>query len=82
MTDQEILDRLTGILRDLLGDDTIGLTMDTRRDQVPNWDSFTYINFIVAAEMAFGVKFGVAEVESFDSVGAVVRRVQTLLAAR
>ena len=39
--------------------------METRREDVPNWDSFNYINFIVAVEMEFGVKFKVADIESF-----------------
>ena len=81
MTDQEILERFTRILRDLLGDDAIILTMDTRRDQVANWDSFNYVNFIVAVEMDLGVKFGVAEVESFENVGAIVRRTGAMLAS-
>ena len=42
------------ILRDLLLDDSIELTMETRREDVPNWDSFNYINFIVAVEMNSG----------------------------
>ncbi len=40
MTDQDILDRLTRILRDLLSDDSIVLTMETERHEVANWDSF------------------------------------------
>jgi acyl carrier protein len=79
MTEGEILGRYTGLLRDLLSNDSIELRMDTRRDEVEGWDSFTYVNFIVAAEMEFGVKFGVAEIESFENVGAVVRRTKALL---
>ena len=48
MTEQEILSAFTRILRDLLLDNSIELTMETRREDVPNWDSFNYINFIVA----------------------------------
>jgi acyl carrier protein len=57
MTNQEILNALTQILRDLLLDDSIVLTMETRREDVPGWDSFNYINFIVAVEMQ-GVEAG------------------------
>ena len=73
MTDQERLTTLTQILSDLLGDDSIALTMDTVREDVPGWDSFAYINFIVATEAEFGVKFRIAEVESFPNVGAIVK---------
>jgi acyl carrier protein len=82
MTDQDILHRLTQILRDLLSDDTIVLTMETKRDEVANWDSFAYISFIVAVESEFGVKFSVAEVESFQNVGAIVRRISAILLPR
>ncbi len=79
MTEQAILETLTRILRDLLADDSIVLTMDTRREEVPNWDSMSYVSFIVAVEIELGVKFGVAEVEGFANVGAIVRRIQSLV---
>jgi acyl carrier protein len=82
MTDQDILNRLTQILRDLLSDDAIELTMETKRDEVRNWDSFAYVSFIVAVEAEFGMKFRVAEVESFQNVGAIVRRISALLPTR
>lgn len=72
MTDQEILSGFTRILRDLLRDDSIVLSMETRREDVPNWDSFNYINFIVAVEIEFGVKFKVADIEAFENVGAII----------
>jgi len=82
MSDQDILNGLTRILRDLLSDDSIVLTMESKRDEVPNWDSFAYVNFIVAIEIEFGVKFGVAEVESFPDVGAIVRRISAMSPTR
>ncbi|WP_428485652.1 acyl carrier protein [Rhodopila sp.] len=77
MTEQERLATLTQILRDLLGDDAIELTMTTLRQDVPGWDSFNYVNFIVAVEAEYGVKFRIAEVESFPDVGAIVRAIGT-----
>jgi acyl carrier protein len=79
MTVQEILAAFTRILRDLLLDDSIALTIDTRREDIPNWDSFNYINFIVAVEQEFGVKFKIADVESFPNVGAIVTEMTKML---
>jgi acyl carrier protein len=79
MTDQEILKTFTRILRALLLDDSIILSMETRRRDVPNWDSFNYINFMVAVEIEFGVKFKVADVESFENIGAIVAETKALL---
>lgn len=74
-TEQETLAALTSILRDLLGDNTVELTMRSVRDDVPGWNSFCYVNFIVAVEAEFGVRFGIAEVESFADVGAIVKAI-------
>jgi acyl carrier protein len=79
MTAEEILSIYTRILRDLLLNDSIVLTMETRREDIPNWDSFNYINFIVAVEIEFGVKFKVADIESFANVGAIVAEMTKML---
>ena len=79
MTDEEILSAFSRILRDLLLDDSVVLTMKTRREDIPNWDSFNYINFIVAVEIKFGVKFKVADVESFANIGAIVTETAKML---
>jgi acyl carrier protein len=79
MTSNEILTAFTRILRDLLLDDAIGLTMDTRRQDIANWDSFNYINFIVGVEVEFGIKFKIADIESFPNVGAIVTETMKML---
>lgn len=78
MNADEILTTLTRILRDVIGDDTIELTPQTRRSDVPAWDSFSYVTFIAAAEMELGVRFKVASVESFATVGDIVNEVLAL----
>jgi acyl carrier protein len=76
VTEQEILALFTRVVSDLLMDDSIVLAMDTRRQDVPNWDSMAYISFIVAVEGELGIKFGVAELESFETVGQIVAAVR------
>ena len=82
MTQEEILELFTRLLRDLLADDSIVLGMNTRRTDIPAWDSFNYINFIAAAEMELKIRFNIAEVESFENVGAIVRRAAALQSAK
>jgi acyl carrier protein len=79
MTDQEILGTFTRILRDLLADESIALTVNTTRADVPNWDSFGYVTFIAAVEMQLAIRFRVADVESFVTVGDIVTQTSTLL---
>jgi len=79
VTDEQLLSVCTRVLRDLLLDDSIALTMDTRRADIPKWDSFNYVNFIVAVEIELGVRFKVADVESFENVGAIVSTAKEML---
>ena len=79
---QEILSTFTCILRDLLLDDSIELTMESRREDIPGWNSFNYINFIVAVEAQFSVKFKIADIKSFLDVGAMVTEVARMLATQ
>jgi acyl carrier protein len=79
VTDQELLVAFTRILRDLLGDDSIMLATNTRRSDVPGWDSLMYVNFIVGVELELHIKFSVADVESFETVGDIVAETRSLL---
>ncbi len=80
MDEQEITDTLTTILQDLLLDSSIALSPTTVRNDVPGWDSFAYVNFIVAVETQFGIRFRVADVESFETVGDIVSEIKVLTA--
>lgn len=82
MTETELLEEFTAILRELLMDDQLRLEMETRREDVAGWDSFQYVNFIVAVEMKLNIKFRVADVESFENVGDIVVDASKLLKLR
>jgi acyl carrier protein len=76
MTDAEILSTLSGIVADLLGVETVSLGMKTRREDVPDWDSLAYVNFIAMVEVQYGIKFRVAEIEAFRDMGDVVAAIR------
>lgn len=79
MTHQELLTVFMRSLRDLIGDDSIVLALNTRRSDVEGWDSLMYVNFIVAIEVELRIKFSVADVESFETVGDIVAEARSLL---
>lgn len=79
MTNTELLESFSSTLADILGADDLALAMETERRQVPGWDSFNYINFIVALEIQYDVKFRVSDVEAFKNVGDIVNELQSML---
>jgi acyl carrier protein len=75
----EILERLTKVIGQALGDDQIVLTIHTTAEDVEGWDSFNHINIIVGAEMEFGIKFNASELEELKNVGDFVALIEKRL---
>lgn len=69
MTNDEILEALTELFREVLDDETIVLTPETTAADVPGWDSMNHITIVVEAERRFGIKVRTAEIEELRNVG-------------
>ena len=80
MTDDEVLERLTNLIRDVLDDEDIVVTPTTTAEDVKDWDSANHINIVVTAESRFKVKFNSAEIERLRNVGDFVTVIQKKLA--
>jgi acyl carrier protein len=82
MTDGEVLEKLTNIIRDILDDDSIVVTPETTADDVEDWDSANNINIVVSAESRFKIKFKSAEIERLRNLGDFVAVIQRKLSAK
>jgi acyl carrier protein len=69
LTTNEVLTQATGIFKDVLDNDEIVLTGETTADDIPEWDSLSHIQLIVALEKHFKVKFTTSEITSYKNVG-------------
>jgi acyl carrier protein len=78
MTDEQILLRITEIVRDVVGDESLALTKSTSAQDVPGWDSMAHINIIVALEHEFQVKFKTASLEEARNTGDLIDLIRSL----
>jgi acyl carrier protein len=78
MESSVIYERLTGVLHDVLDDDTVVLTPELTAAQVDGWDSLTHIRLMLSVEKAFAIRFAAAEVGKLKNVGELV----SLIAAK
>jgi acyl carrier protein len=76
MDNNEIVDRLTPIFRDVFSDNTLTVTEGMSAADVATWDSLTNINMIVAVEKAFGVKFSIKDVRNLRNVGELLELIK------
>jgi acyl carrier protein len=73
MTEVEVLARLANIVRDVLDNDDVELSMETVPTDVEGWDSLAHVSIVVAVERAFKVRFTTQQIEKLQSVGDIVR---------
>jgi acyl carrier protein len=65
--------RLQDIAREVFGDDSLVLTDSTNAVEVPGWDSFAHVNFMLSVESEFGVEFSDDELVQFAEIGKLRR---------
>ena len=65
MTHAEVMERLTGVFRDVFDDDSIVITDQTTANDIEEWDSLEHINLIDAVEQEFHMQ----EVSGMKNVG-------------
>jgi acyl carrier protein len=76
LTDAALLAALVEIVRDVLEDRGIQLTLDTPVDDLAGWDSMNHVAIMVEAECRFGVLFELTELEEVPTVGHLVRLIR------
>lgn len=72
MTDGEIYEQLTEIIRDVLMDFDLVLRPDLTAKEVEGWNSYKMIEIIVAVESHFGLKVKSKELDDMENVGDLV----------
>jgi acyl carrier protein len=74
--EEQTLDTLTQIFRDVLDDDELVLKRELTAKDVDGWDSLTHIRLLVTIERMFKIKFTLPEVRELRNVGELADLVQ------
>ena len=72
MDREEVLERVTEVIRDVFDDDTIEVTDETVAGDVDGWDSLMHVTLIGTIEDEFDVKFAMKDVVAMKNVGHMV----------
>jgi len=76
MTFEAILEDMGAVIRDVLDNDDLEITAATTAQDVPEWDSLSHVQLVVAMEKRFKVRFTAAEIRSFKNVGEMAAAIQ------
>lgn len=81
MENNEILSRIQELFRDVLDNEQIELTPESRADDIDEWDSLSNVQLVIAIEHDFGIRFTSAEIPSWRNVGDMIDCIRTKLQA-
>jgi acyl carrier protein len=68
----DIHKQLTEVFRAVFDDPQINIQDQTTAADIPDWDSLTHINLIVAAEKKFSVRFTTKDIQGLANVGEFI----------
>ncbi len=77
MDEAQLYSRLTEVFHDVFDDDTIQVTPQLSAKDVDGWDSLTHIRLLLTIERAFKIKFSTSEIGKLETVGDLVKLVQS-----
>lgn len=72
MSRNELLEKVSEILGEIVDDENLKLTEETVADDVADWDSTNHVRLMIAIESAFGIRFESSEIASPENVGALL----------
>jgi acyl carrier protein len=81
MTDGEIYEQLTEIIRDVLMNFDLVLRPDLTAQEVDGWNSYKMIEIILAVESHFGLKVKSKELDDLENVGDLVTLIRKVKSA-
>jgi acyl carrier protein len=79
MTNEEILQTITIIMREVLEVPDLNVTNDTSAADVDEWDSMTHIQIIASIEGKYKVRFALGELQALKNVGDMIGLIQKKL---
>ena len=80
MERKEIIEKLTPIAQSIFLDKALELRDDLSAENVPNWTSLSFMQFLTEIEAQFGFKFKMMEILRLQTMGAIIDAIEKHLA--
>ena len=77
MTREEIVNKLTPIAQNIFNNETLILEDDLCAENVNEWTSLSFMQFLTEIENQFGFKFKMMEILRLQKMGAIIDAIQT-----
>ena len=72
----DIFNKLQGIFRDVLDDESLVLMRETSPGDIDEWDSLAHITIIAACEAEFAIKFELGDFAKLKTAGDLLDMIE------
>jgi len=79
MDRENVVEKLTGIFRQVFANDTLVVTDELTANDVANWDSLSHMLLIAEVETGFSIKFKLKDLNKMHKVGDMIDIILTKL---
>ena len=76
MERSEIVEKITPIAQSIFLDNALELRDDLSAENVPNWTSLSFMQFLTEIEEQFGFKFKMMEILRMQTMGAIIDAIE------
>jgi len=76
MTENEIIEKITPLFRDIFAEPDLLVHAGLTAEQVERWDSLSNVNLIMSIERTFSIRFALGELKKLQNVGEMIRLIQ------
>lgn len=76
MTEEEIVKKLCKLASDILDILPETIKLNSKQEDIPEWDSLAHLRLIMSIEETFLVKFSMLEIPKYKSVDALVAEIK------
>lgn len=76
MTREEVITKLTPIVREVFGNDGLVIDNTMSAETMPEWTSLSFMKLLSEIQKQFDFKFNMIEILHLQSMGAVIDAVQ------
>lgn len=76
MTREEVIAKLTPIVREVFGNDELVLDDTMSAETVPEWTSLSFMELLTEIQKQFDFKFNILEILHLQTMGLVIDTIQ------
>lgn len=77
MTRDEIITKLTPIVREMLQDETLNINDEMSPANVATWTSMSFMMMLKEIENQFGIEFKMMEILRLQNMGAIIAAIES-----